>query len=180
MSGFRVLAFSLMAMTLAACGAASEDELRQWMAEQKSQTRPKVTPISEPKQFKPESYSQVTAVEPFSKEKLTQALKRESSQATANGALVAPELARRKEALEAFPLDAMAMVGSFTRLGQPVALVKIDNLLYQVKPGNYLGQNYGRVVKIAETEVTLREIVQDAVGEWIERPATLQLQERSK
>ena len=180
MSGFRVLAISLVAMTLAACGAASEDELRQWMAEQKSQTRPKVTPISEPKQFKPESYSQVTAVEPFSKEKLTQALKRESSQATANGALVAPELARRKEALEAFPLDAMAMVGSFTKLGQPVALVKIDNLLYQVKPGNYLGQNYGRVVKIAETEVTLREIVQDAVGEWIERPATLQLQERSK
>lgn len=180
MSGYRILALSLVAVTLVGCGATSEDELRQWMAEQKGQTRPKVTPISEPKQFKPESYSQVTAVEPFSKEKLTQALKRESSQATANGALVAPELARRKEALEAFPLDAMAMVGSFTRQGQPVALVKIDNLLYQVKPGNYLGQNYGRVVKIAETEVTLREIVQDAVGEWIERPATLQLQERSK
>ena len=72
------------------------------------------------------------------------------------------------------------MVGSFSRQGQPVALVKVDSLLYQVKPGNYLGQNYGRVVKIAETEITLREIVQDAVGEWIERPATLQLQERSK
>ena len=107
-------------------------------------------------------------------------MKRESSQATANGALVAPELARRKEALEAFPLDVMAMVRRFTKQGQPVALVKVDNLLYQVRPGNYLGQNYGRVVKIDETEVTLREIVQDAVGEWIERPATLQLQERSK
>jgi len=173
-------AISMILLGLSGCGATSEDELRQWMTEQKAQTRPKVAPISEPKQFKPESYSQVSAVEPFSKEKLTQALKRESSQATANGALVAPELARRKEALEAFPLDAMAMVGSFTKQGQPVALVKVDNLLYQVKPGNYLGQNYGRVVKIAETEVTLREIVQDAVGEWIERPATLQLQERSK
>jgi len=165
---------------LAACGTASEDELRQWMAEQKSQTRPKITPISEPKQFKPENYTQVSSVEPFSKEKLTQALKRESSQTTANGALVAPELARRKEALEGFPLDAMSMVGSFVKAGQPVALVKVDNLLYQVRPGNYLGQNYGRVTKIAETEVTLREIVQDAVGEWIERPAVLQLQERSK
>ena len=170
----------LAATLLGGCGASSEDELRQWMTEQKSQTRPKVTPISEPKQFKPESYLQASSVEPFSKEKLTQALKRESSQATANGALVAPELARRKEALEAFPLDVMAMVGSFTKQGQPVALVKVDNLLYQVRPGNYLGQNYGRVVKIDETEVTLREIVQDAVGEWIERPATLQLQERSK
>lgn len=58
--------------------------------------------------------------------------------------------------------------------------MKVDNLLYQVKPGNYLGMNFGRVTKISETEVTLREIVQDAVGEWIERVATLALQERSK
>jgi len=94
--------------------------------------------------------------------------------------LVAPELARRKEPLEAFPLDSMALVGSLVQAGKPVALVKVDSLLYQVRPGNYLGQNYGRVTKINETEVTLREIVQDAVGEWIERTATLQLQEKSK
>ncbi len=170
----------LIAVVAAGCGASNEDELRQWMATQKSQTRPKIAPISEPKQFKPESYTQTNAVEPFSREKLTQALKGEATQATSNAALVAPELVRRKEALEAFPLDAMAMVGSYVRGGQPVALVKVDSLLYQVRPGNYLGQNYGRVNKISETEVILREIVQDAVGEWIERPAKLQLQERSK
>ena len=175
----RLLLASLL-LLLTACGASGEDELRQWMADQKSQTRPKVAPISEPKQFKPENYTQVTAIEPFSNLKLTQALKRETTQSVTNGALIAPELARRKEPLEAFPLDAMAMVGSLTKTGQPVALVKLDNLLYQVKPGNYLGQNYGRVTKISETEVTLREIVQDAAGEWIERAATLQLQERSK
>jgi type IV pilus assembly protein PilP len=174
------LALVALALILAGCSASSEDELRQWMAEQKSQTRPRVDPISEPKQFKPESYTQVTAIEPFSNQKLTQALKRESTQAAANGALIAPELARRKEALESFPLDAMTLVGSLTKAGQPVALVKVDNLLYQVRPGNYLGQNYGRVTKISETEVTLREIAQDAAGEWIERTATLQLQERSK
>lgn len=167
-------------LALVGCGASSEDELRQWMAEQKSQTRPRVAPISEPKKFMPESYNQVTAIEPFSNQKLTQALKKESTQAAANGALIAPQLARRKEALESFPLDAMTLVGSLNKAGQPVALVKVDNLLYQVRPGNYLGQNYGRVTKITETEVTLREIVQDAVGEWIERTATLQLQERSK
>ena len=169
-----------MVLALAGCGASSENELRQWMAEQKSQARPKVAPISEPKQFKPESYTQVTATEPFSIQKLTQALKRESPQSAANSALIAPELARRKEALESVPLDAMVLVGSLNKAGKPVALVKVDNLLYQVRPGNYLGQNYGRVTKIVETEVTLREIVQDAVGEWIERTATLQLQERSK
>ena len=174
------LLYVVVALMLAGCGASSEDELRQWMQEQKSQTRPKVTPISEPKQFKPESYTQVTAIEPFSNQKLTQALKRDSTQTAVSGALIAPELARRKEALESFPLDTMALVGSLIKTGQPVALVKVDNLLYQVRLGNYLGQNYGRVITIAETEVSLREIVQDAAGEWIERTATLQLQERSK
>ena len=174
------LACLAAACVLAGCSASSQDELTQWMESQKKQTMPKIAPISEPKQFKPESYTQVTATEPFSNQKLTQALKRESTQAAVNGALIAPELARHKEALEAFPLDALSMVGSLIKSGQPVALIKVDNLLYQVRPGNYLGQSYGRVTKISETEVTLREIVQDAVGEWIERTATLQLQERSK
>jgi type IV pilus assembly protein PilP len=56
----------------------------------------------------------------------------------------------------------------------------VDALLYQVKLGDYLGQNYGRITRIAETEIAMREIVQDAAGEWIERPATLQLQERAR
>ena len=180
MSLARYVSLLFFASVLLGCSSSSEEELQQWMSAQKAQTRPKIAAISEPKQFKPENYTQVSSTEPFSKEKLTQALKGESTQATSNAALVAPELVRRKEALEAFPLDAMAMVGSFVQAGQSVAIVRVDNLLYQVRPGAYLGQNYGRVGKIAETEITLREIVQDAVGEWIERPAKLQLQERSK
>jgi type IV pilus assembly protein PilP len=172
-----VAAFLLL---LTGCTSSSEDDIRQWMVEERNQTRPKVAPIPAPKQFKPEAYTNATAIEPFSNQKLTQALKRDSSQVAANGALVAPELARRKEPLEAYPLDTMVLVGSILKSGQPVALLKVDNLLYQVKPGNYLGQNYGRVTKITETEVILREIVQDAVGEWIERVATLQLQEGTK
>lgn len=167
-------------VALLGCSTSSEDEVRQWMAEQRKQTQPKVAPITEPKQFKPEAYVQTSSLEPFSKEKLTQALKGESTQATSNAALVAPELLRRKEALESYPLDAMAMVGSLVKGGEPIALVRVNNLLYQVKPGNYLGQNFGRVTKIAETEVMLREIVQDAVGEWIERSGKLQLQEGTK
>jgi len=72
------------------------------------------------------------------------------------------------------------MVGSLIKAGQPVALVRVDNLIYQVRAGNYLGQNYGRITKVTETSVVLREIIQDAAGEWIERPATLQLLEGSK
>jgi type IV pilus assembly protein PilP len=168
------------AALVAGCGASEQDELRQWMADQRAQTKPRVTPIPEPKKFTPQSYTQQAVTDPFSNQKLTQALKRESSQSSSNGALIAPELSRRKEPLEAFPLDAMAMVGSLVKQGQPVALVKVDNLLYQVRPGNYLGQNYGRITKVGESEVILREIVQDAAGEWIERAATLQLQEKSK
>ena len=180
MIAYRVMVLSLIGLLLGGCGGSDADELQRWMNEQRSQTRPKVAPIPEPKVFKPESYTLAGTVEPFSKEKLTEALKRDSSQVVANGALVAPELARRKEALEAFPLDSMSLVGSMVRSGQTVALVKVNNLLYQVRQGDYLGQNYGRVTKINETEVALREIVQDAVGEWIERTAALQLQERSK
>jgi type IV pilus assembly protein PilP len=176
----RSLLVLALASILYGCGASSEDDIRQWMVEERNQTRPKVAPIPAPKQFKPEAYTNATAMEPFSNQKLTQALKRDSAQVAANGALVAPELARRKEPMESFPLDSMALVGSIIKAGQPVALVRVDNLLYQVKLGSYLGQNFGRVMKINETEVTLREIVQDAAGEWIERVATLQLQERSK
>jgi type IV pilus assembly protein PilP len=169
------------AALLAACGSSDHEEISQWMAEQRAQTKPSVQPIPEPKKFAPQAYTMEAAVEPFSSQKLTQALKRDSQQAgSASVALLAPELARRKEPLEAYPLDSMMMVGSLLKQGQPAALIKVDNLLYQVKSGNYLGQNYGRITKIGETEVVLRELVQDAAGEWVERTATLQLQEKSK
>jgi type IV pilus assembly protein PilP len=166
---------------LSACGSSNQEEIQKWMQEQRAQTKPNVQPIPEPKKFTPQDYTQEAAVEPFSNQKLAQALKRDSQQSSsASAALLAPELNRRKEPLEAFPLDAMAMVGSLLKQGQPVALVKVDNLLYQVRPGNYLGQNYGRITKVGETEVVLRELVQDAAGEWVERTASLQLQEKSK
>lgn len=169
------------AAALSACEGSENEEINRWMAEQRAVTKPQVQPIPEPKKFTPVTYAMDAAVEPFSNQKLTQALKRESQQAgSATAALLAPELNRRKEALEAFPLDSMAMVGSLLKQGQPVALIKVDNLLYQVKPGNYLGQNYGRITKVGESEVVLRELVQDAAGEWVERVATLQLQEKSK
>ena len=136
MTALRRALVALLAAVLSACGASNEDEMRQWMAEQRSQMRPRVAPISEPKQFKPQAYAEGVAIEPFSKEKLVQAFKRDSSQPATNNALIAPELVRRKEALEAYPLDTMSMVGSLIRERQPAALIKVDNLLYQVRPGS--------------------------------------------
>ena len=74
----------------------------------------------------------------------------------------------------------MSMVGSLTRQERRYALVKVDNLLYQVKAGDYLGQNFGLVKQISETAITLRELVQDATGDQVERITTLQLQEKGR
>lgn len=174
---------SLMAFCvalLAGCGSSGEDELRQWMANERAQAKPRVTPLTEPKQFIPQPYGGEEGLEPFNALKLTQALRRESSQIASNAALIAPEMARRKEPLEAFPLDSMAMVGSMNKNGKPTALLIVDKLLYQVQPGNYLGQNYGRITGISETSIQLREIVQDPTGDWIERTTSLELQEEVK
>lgn len=169
----------LSAFLMAACTSSGQDELREWMQTERSSIKPQVKPIPEPTKFTPQAYLGERLVEPFSSEKLAGILRGSEPTPTMNSALIAPELARRKQPLEAFPLDTMSMVGSLNRQGQLVALVKVDNLLYQVKPGQYLGQNFGRILKISETEVVLREIVQDAVGEWVERPVALQLQEEA-
>ncbi len=166
----------LALLVLAGCSA-NQDELRGWMDAQRRDVKPDVKALAAPKKFDPEPYSAAQAVDPFSAQKLSVAIKQEARQPNS---LLAAEMNRRKEPLEAYPLDSMSMVGSVARGGQPFALLRVDNLLYQVKLGDYLGQNFGRVTRIGETEVTLREVVQDAAGEWIERPASLQLQERAR
>ena len=170
-----VLALTVMTM-LAGC-ASEQDELKAWMDQQRHEVQPSVPPLKPPQKFNPRAYVGADGVEPYSTQKLTVALKQEARQP--NSAISA-ELNRRKEPLEAYPLDSMSMVGSVNRKGAPYALLRVDNLLYQVKAGDYLGQNYGKIMKITETEIELREIVQDAAGEWTERPTTLQLQETAR
>ena len=169
-----LLLASLIAIGLQGC-ADDQNELQQWMEQQKREVKPSIEPLSAPKKFVPQAYSMLTSVEPFSTQKLAVALKQEARQANS---LLAGEINRRKEPLEAYPVDSMSMVGSVMRGGRPYALLKVDNLLYQVKPGDYLGQNYGKITKISETDVAFREIVQDAAGEWTERMSALQLQDR--
>ena len=97
---------------LAGCTASDEDELRAWMAQERANAKPRVTPLEEPKPFKPQAYTAGEGMDPFNPLKLIQVLRRESAQANISTDLLAPELNRRKEPLEAEPLDAMTMVGS--------------------------------------------------------------------
>ena len=179
---FRRLPMAVMVLSsllLGACVDSEKDDLLSWMQRERDSIRPSVPPIPEPGKFEPSEYTSGTLLEPFSNEKLASILRSGQGLPAGKSALIEAELSRRKQPLEAFPLDTMKMVGSINKKGSLVALVKVDQLLYQVSPGSYLGQNYGRVLSISENELTLREVVQDAAGEWVERPAALQLQEEA-
>jgi type IV pilus assembly protein PilP len=170
------LSLLISLLMLSAC-TVKQDELQEWMKQQEREVRPNVTPISAPKKFTPQPYQGLNAIEPYSTQKLTVAVKQENKQPNS---ILAVEARRRKEPLEAYPLDNLKMVGSMIKHARPFALVQADKLLYQVKVGDYMGQNFGKIVRINETEVVLREIVQDAAGEWIERNEAIQLQEKAR
>ena len=172
----RLGALSLMLGAVSGC-AGDNAELNGWMDQQRREVKPTVEPLTAPRNFVPQGYNGRDSVEPFSLQKLSVALKQEARQPNS---LLASEMNRRREPLEAYPLDSLTMVGSVNKQGSLLALMKADDLLYQVKLGEHAGQNYGKVTKITETEVQLREIVQDAAGEWIERMSSLQLQEQAK
>ena len=96
---------------------------------------------------------------------------------TKGASKLAPDLTRRREPLEGYPLESLSMVGTLEKNKTVYALVRTpDRDVYQVKAGNYLGQNYGVVTTIGEGEIKLKELIQDGAGDWAERSSTLQLQ----
>jgi type IV pilus assembly protein PilP len=88
-------------------------------------------------------------------------------------------LNRRKEPLEAFPLEQLKMVGTLSQGNDTYALVRADKTLYRVKKGNYMGQNFGLITDVTESEIKLKEIVQDSAGDWAERQSVLPLLEEA-
>lgn len=170
---FIVTAFGLL---MSGC-TSQEEEIQSWIAEQEKLARPRVEKIPEPRRFIPQPYEGASGVDPFSPKKLVAGTSLPSEK---SNALLMTERQRRKEPLEAFPLDAVQMVGSVRRLDGPYALLRVDGMLHYVTVGNYVGQNFGKITAISETDMILREIVQDAAGEWVERSMTMQLQETAQ
>lgn len=164
-------------LLLTGCGGVVNQSIHDWMQEQQKQIKPNVKPIPDPKTFAPKVYTAMDVTDPFNNQKLLEALRRLAEEDSDSVALLAPERARRKEQLEDYPLDSIAMVGYLNQRSVPVALVQVNGLLYQVKVGNYLGQSYGRILSISDVGLTLREIVQDAAGEWIEKETEVAIQE---
>lgn len=167
------------AAVLAGCAPSNETELRQWMSEVRQQVRPVAQTVPAPKEFTPYSYESRTLVDPFDAQKVVMAVARQQ-QVRATASSIRPDLERRRETLEGFPLDQIKMVGTMRQSNINIALLESGGATHMVRAGNYVGQNFGLITRISETEVQIKEIVQDAAGEWVERPAKLELQEAAQ
>jgi type IV pilus assembly protein PilP len=172
----RALLCSLLPAMLAACGDGGIAEVKQWMDETRRQTRVVAPKLTEPKKFTPFTYAGKSAPDPYSPAKFVNAM----ATPAASGNRFQPNTDRRRESLETFPLDNLKMVGTLRKQGASFALVQAEHTVFQAKVGNYIGQNFGQITKITDSEIELKEIVQDAAGEWVERTAKLELQENKK
>ncbi|OGU21095.1 MAG: pilus assembly protein PilP [Hydrogenophilales bacterium RIFOXYD1_FULL_62_11] len=157
-----------MVLGLSGCGGGSMDDLHAFVAETGKDMQGKIEPLPEVKVYEPFTYNAFDLPDPFKPRKLS----------TGGGGGMQPDLNRPKEPLEAFSLETLKMVGVLSKNGSINAVVKTpDNAIYHVKKGNYMGQNFGLITQIGESEVSLRETVQDSAGDWTERSSTLILQE---
>lgn len=164
----------LLASCVVLAGCADEHEdMQAWMNEQAAGMRGMVKPLPEIQPFPVVAYEAAALIEPFKASRI------EPERRLSGGGL-RPDPDRRREPLEAYPLETLQMVGVLTRDKVSYALVQADKSLYQVRVGNYIGQDYGVVTAITEAEVSLRELVEDVNGDWVERTSSLQLQERQE
>ncbi|HEY6239209.1 MAG TPA: pilus assembly protein PilP [Burkholderiales bacterium] len=162
-----------LGLLLVACGGEEFGDLKAELKDKTKDLRGRIDPLPVVKPYEPVPYTAFDQGDPFSSAKIELVTK---SASTGGGGLK-PDLNRPKEPLEAFPLESLKMVGVLQQKKANFALIKADAGLYRVKVGNYLGQNFGLITTISESQIQLRELIQDAVGDWTERQSTLQLQE---
>ena len=143
------------------------DELESYIADVKARKSVAIEPIPQIKQFDAFVYVAGDRRDPFVQ------LEPRNEQAQSG---LRPDMRRAREPLEEFPVDSLHMLGMVTAQDHRYALIKApDGVVHRVALGDHLGQNYGEVVRITESEVGLKEIVPDGFGGWVERPAKLAL-----
>lgn len=174
MSRPALIAAVLAALVLGACGSDEHQDLKQWMKDATKDMKGRVKPLPEMKPFPIVSYDAAEMTDPFNPVKIGPDKKVEAG----GGGGIKPDFNRFREPLEAYPLESLKMVGLIQKEKMLNAIIKADKAVHLVKIGNYLGQNFGMITDITESEVHLRELVQDSAGDWVERPGTLQLQEQ--
>jgi type IV pilus assembly protein PilP len=173
-------AIAAAAVALAAgCGGEEHSDLKQELTELTKDLRGRVDPLPQVKPYEPVPYTAEGQVDPFRPERIeVQQAGRAAPSATAG--LIEEQKKRPPEPLEAFPLEAITMLGTITQNEETFALVKAGPNLYRVKKGNYMGQNFGVITAIDEAQINLKELVQDSTGDWVERVSSLQLVEAKR
>jgi type IV pilus assembly protein PilP len=142
--------------------------LEKWVEDVRARPAPPLEPLPVMQQFETFEYAAQTLRDPFS-----------NAWSNADAGGLRPDPNRRKETLEQYPLDSLDMVGTIGKGAGLVALVMgPDKVTYRVRPGNYLGQSDGRVTSVREDGVELVELVPDGAGGWLERPASLSLEDQ--
>jgi type IV pilus assembly protein PilP len=165
----------LVGLAVAGCGR-RHDDLYAWMDEVRATEKVTIEPLPVLKPYEPFIYARDGLKDPF-----LDTLKEQRTETAAAGAGEGPrpDLNRRKEALEAYPLDALRMVGTLSRGGAMWALIQApDQTISRVGVGNYLGENYGRVTQVTPTAVQLVELVPNGTGGWMERQASIAIVEQ--
>ena len=162
------IACVLVSALLGGCAGESHQDLRVWMADQGKNAKGRLEPLPQIKPYEPFTYNAYDLPDPFKPRKI---------EPTKGDNRLAPDLARRREPLESYPLESLSMVGTLERGKAVYALVRTpERDVYQVRAGNYMGQNFGVVTGITDAEIKLKELVQDGSGDWAERSSTLNLQ----
>jgi len=172
----RLFALACMA-ALAACGGEQFGDLKNELNDMTKDLRGRVDPLPQVRPYEPVAYQAENEVDPFRPGRIEVAL---AGGATPGAGGPAPDLDRPKEPLEAYPLESIQMVGSLTQGRETFGLVKAGPNLYRVRKGNYMGQNFGVITGIDEAQISLKELIQEGSGEWVERSSSLQLQEVKK
>ncbi len=163
-----LLILMLASLTLASCGGEQFSDLRQFVKGSDNLPRGRIPPLPDVKPYEPFAYEAFDLIDPFKPRKI-------EPPKTAGGG-IQPDLARRKEPLEAYAIETLRMVGTLQQNKATFALVKSpDNNLFRVKSGNYMGQNFGFITEISESTIKLKEVVQDSTGDWAERISTMTL-----
>jgi type IV pilus assembly protein PilP len=160
---------------LAGCGNNDFSDLNRYISEVKARPKEPIKPLAEIKAVEPFIFKPEGLRDPF--RSLEQVEQAEGGDATpGNG--IKPDTTRRKEELEAFPLDGLKMVGTVNIKSSLWGLIKAsDGTIYRVKVGNYMGKNYGKIIRIVSDKIELMEIVPDKPGTWREQQATIKISE---
>jgi type IV pilus assembly protein PilP len=162
---------------LAGCEGEQHSDLRNELNDMTKDLRGRVDALPQVRPYEPVPYQAENEVDPFRPDRIEVAAAAGTGPAASGKQ---PDLDRPKEPLEAFPLESIQMVGSLTQGAETHGLVKAGPNLYRVRKGNYMGQNFGVITGIDEVQISLKELIQEGSGEWIERASALQLQEVRK